>query len=64
VRLHGPDGAYAGSYERATLRRWADRIRGWQRDLRAIHVYFDNDQAGYAAQNASALRELITEAPA
>jgi uncharacterized protein YecE (DUF72 family) len=26
VRLHGPGGAYAGSYDRATLERWAERI--------------------------------------
>ncbi|HLH18426.1 MAG TPA: DUF72 domain-containing protein, partial [Bryobacteraceae bacterium] len=59
IRLHGPDGAYAGSYPDATLRTWARRIRDWQHDLRAVYVYFDNDQAAYAAQNARQLKELL-----
>jgi len=61
IRLHGPGGAYEGSYPGATLRHWARNIRNWQRDLRAIYLYFDNDQSGYAVQNALFLkRQLIT----
>jgi len=59
VRLHGPGGAYAGSYDRERLLQWAKRIRAWQKELRAVYVYFDNDQAGYAAENARTLRELV-----
>jgi uncharacterized protein YecE (DUF72 family) len=59
VRLHGPDGAYQGSYSPQALKAWADRIRGWQQDLRAVYVYFDNDEAGYAAANALALKRLL-----
>lgn len=62
IRLHGPGGKYQGSYPRATLRRWADRIANWSRELREIHVYFDNDQAGYAARNALTLKQLVAEA--
>jgi len=61
VRLHGPGGKYQGSYPRSTLRRWAERIAAWSRDLREIHLYFDNDQAGYAAHNALTLKELVAE---
>jgi uncharacterized protein YecE (DUF72 family) len=59
VRLHGPAGAYQGSYRPGTLRAWADRVRAWQRDLRAAYIYFDNDEAGYAARNALALKRLL-----
>jgi uncharacterized protein YecE (DUF72 family) len=60
VRLHGPaQKAYRGSYSASALRAWAGRIREWQSVLKAVYVYFDNDQAGYAAKNAMALRELI-----
>ena len=59
VRLHGPGGAYQGSYPAATLRKWAERIRGWQHDLRAIYVYFDNDQAAYAVENARDLKQML-----
>src|SRR5262249_29890250 len=57
VRLHGPGaGKYQGSYSRSALRTWGQRVRSWAESLKAIYVYFDNDQAGYAAQNALALR--------
>ena len=29
--------------------------------LRAIYFYFDNDQAGYAAQNALTLKRMVAE---
>jgi uncharacterized protein YecE (DUF72 family) len=59
VRLHGPDGKYQGSYSDQALHAWAKRIRKWQRELKAIYVYFDNDQAGYAAGNALGLKALL-----
>jgi uncharacterized protein YecE (DUF72 family) len=59
VRLHGPGGAYQGSYTNKALQEWAARIRAWQRDLRAVYIYFDNDQAGFAIRNALGLKELI-----
>ena len=60
VRLHGPGvGKYQGSYSKEKLQAWAKRIAGWQEKLKAIYVYFDNDQAGYAPQNALELRELV-----
>lgn len=59
VRLHGPGGPYQGSYPDAKLRDWATRIRSWKRDLRAIYVYFDNDQAAFAVENARALKHML-----
>jgi uncharacterized protein YecE (DUF72 family) len=58
VRLHGPDGPYQGSYPTATLKEWAGRIREWERTLRAAYLYFDNDQAGFAARNALELKRM------
>jgi len=59
VRLHGPGGAYQGSYPAETLREWRRRIQGWRSDLRAVYVYFDNDQAAYAVENAAALERMV-----
>jgi uncharacterized protein YecE (DUF72 family) len=60
VRLHGPEaGKYQGSYSRAQLRDWARRIEQWSKKLKAIYIYFDNDQAGYAAQNARELKKMV-----
>ena len=61
VRLHGPtERKYAGSYSDAQLERWADWIAEQQQRLRAIYFYFDNDQAGYAAQNALTLKRIVS----
>ena len=60
VRLHGPTaGKYQGSYSHAQLRAWARRIEQWSARLKAVYMYFDNDQAGYAAQNALELKQMI-----
>ena len=61
VRLHGPGGKYQGSYDDAVLEQWAGRIANWSKKLRSIYVYFDNDQAGYAAFNALTLKSLVRQ---
>lgn len=58
IRLHGPGGKYQSSYDAAALRRWADRIAEWRERLGGVYVYFDNDDFGYAAENARALRSF------
>ena len=62
VRLHGPEtGKYQGSYSEEKLRTWARQIKTWAADLKATYVYFDNDQAGYAAANALTLKSMVKE---
>ncbi|MCU1254321.1 MAG: hypothetical protein JWM83_620, partial [Candidatus Angelobacter sp.] len=60
VRLHGPGaGKYQGSYSKTQLREWTRRIDEWSAKLKAIYIYFDNDQAGYAPQNALELKQMV-----
>ncbi|MBV8896315.1 MAG: DUF72 domain-containing protein [Acidobacteriaceae bacterium] len=59
IRLHGPGGKYQGSYSEEALDGWKKRIEGWSRDLKAVYVYFDNDDSGYAAFNALRLKEML-----
>lgn len=59
VRLHGPEGAYSGRYGRRRLNPWAERIRRWRADQLDVYVYFDNDEAGYAVQDALELRQML-----
>ena len=61
VRLHGPGEKYQGCYTSDTLREWAERIAAWKRELKAVYVYFDNDQCAYAARNALELKELLAK---
>lgn len=60
LRLHGPLGdKYQGSYSKVILRKWAKKCIEWQSQKKKVYVYFDNDQEGYAAFNAIALKELV-----
>ena len=62
VRLHGPTQfKYHGSYSDTQLAAWADRIREWSRTMKAIYVYFDNDDSAHAVNNALTLKRLVAE---
>lgn len=59
IRLHGPDGAYQGKYDGRTLAAWARRIRTWLDEGKDVYCYFDNDEAGYAVENAQDLQVKV-----
>jgi len=60
VRLHGPTQfKYQGSYTDEQLAEWAKRIRDWSKSMKAIYVYFDNDDSAYAVKNALTLKRLV-----
>lgn len=62
LRLHGPGGTkYAGCYTRAQLQYWWEVCLEWlKQGARQVYVYFDNDQAAFAALNAIELFEMAT----
>jgi uncharacterized protein YecE (DUF72 family) len=59
IRLHGPDGAYQGSYSDDELCSWVNSIKGWINQGKEIFCYFDNDEAGNAARNATRLNRML-----
>lgn len=60
IRLHGPTSSkYQGSYSDRQLEQWARRIDDLKRKLRAVYLYFDNDDSAYAVNNALTLKELV-----
>jgi uncharacterized protein YecE (DUF72 family) len=61
IRLHGPGEKYQGSYSDLALKKWGNKCLRWQKEGKDVYVYFDNDQAGYAAFNALKLRELVNK---
>lgn len=63
VRLHGPHtDPYTGSYGKKELEKWRDRIIEWKNAGIDVFLYFDNDQAGHAVENAGRLKAMIKEA--
>jgi uncharacterized protein YecE (DUF72 family) len=63
IRLHGPGGKYQGSYSDAALKKWAEKIGAWIKELKAVYVYFDNDDSGYAPRDALRLKCLTSSPP-
>jgi uncharacterized protein YecE (DUF72 family) len=59
VRLHGPEDAYQGQYDTRVLAGWAGAFSTWAGQGKEIFCYFDNDQRGYAAQDALRLQRMI-----
>jgi len=59
VRLHGPYGPYRGTYATEALAGWAGAFSTWRREGRDVYCYFDNDEAGYAVQNALELEAMV-----
>jgi uncharacterized protein YecE (DUF72 family) len=59
VRLHGPEGAYRGQYATEVLASWAEAFSTWAGQAREIFCYFDNDEAGYAVQDAARLQQTL-----
>jgi len=62
VRFHGPDEhhLYGGSYDEASMRWWADRIREWLAQGRDVYGYFNNDWDGHAVRNGQSLVGQLT----
>lgn len=61
LRLHGPAGAYRGSYPPETLASWARSFRRWAAAGLEVFCYFDNDEFAFAALNALDLQRLVKE---
>jgi len=59
VRLHGPGGPYQGQYTTEVLAGWAGAFATWASQGKKVYCYFDNDEAGYAAQDAMNIQEMI-----
>lgn len=59
VRLHGPGGSYRGSYDVGTLSGWAGAFSSWAASGKEVFCYFDNDEKGYAAENALRIEEMM-----
>ncbi|MBV8087563.1 MAG: DUF72 domain-containing protein [Chloroflexi bacterium] len=60
IRLHGSDHDN-GNYSDEELATWAVRIRTFMGNGADVWAYFDNDQEGFAIENARTLRRLLLE---
>jgi uncharacterized protein YecE (DUF72 family) len=60
IRLHGPEESpYKGQYATKTLAGWSGEISAWSAQGTDVFFYFDNDESGYAAQDALRLQSML-----
>lgn len=59
IRLHGSGGPYQGQYAETVLSDWARKCLKWCNEGKDVYCYFDNDQNGYAATDATRLKKII-----
>lgn len=59
VRFHGRQGLYSSLYTDDEMADWAEKIQGLAGKVAAVYIYFNNDVAGYALENARAIRAFI-----
>jgi uncharacterized protein YecE (DUF72 family) len=59
LRRHGHGGTYGGCYSREELQADAARILRYLEGGRDVQIYFNNDAAGFAPQNALELGRIL-----
>jgi uncharacterized protein YecE (DUF72 family) len=59
VRFHGSEGLYSSRYTDKEMSAWAKKIKRLAKNLKAVYIYFNNDMAGYALENAVTIREYL-----
>lgn len=59
IRFHGSDSLYSSCYTDSELAGWAGRITALSHDLESVYIYFNNDVAGYALDNAVTIRRYL-----
>lgn len=59
LRFHGVQGQYTGRYGEDRLRPWVDDIHSWLDQGHRIFAYFNNDDQGFAVEDARTLISLL-----
>jgi len=61
IRFHGSDSLYSSCYSDGELKEWSEKIAVLAEGLKAVYIYFNNDVAGYALENAETIRKLMVQ---
>jgi uncharacterized protein YecE (DUF72 family) len=61
IRFHGPGALFSSNYSQTELKEWAKKIVRRQKQGLDIFAYFNNDNYGYAIDNAFTLLKLTNK---
>lgn len=59
LRFHGPEGLYSSGYSDGQLKKWAEKIKDYQKKKMTVFAFFNNDSGNYAVNNAEKLNNFI-----
>jgi uncharacterized protein YecE (DUF72 family) len=59
IRFHGSGSLYSCRYSDKEIAYWAKKISRLARNLKEVYIYFNNDVAGYALENARMIRKYL-----
>lgn len=59
IRLHGNYGLGSGKYSESEIHKIAKDIKEYTRQNKDVYCYFNNDEAGYAIENARLLKQEL-----
>ncbi|OGI04718.1 MAG: hypothetical protein A2104_00545 [Candidatus Melainabacteria bacterium GWF2_32_7] len=60
IRYHGPVTLGAGLYNKDDINNFSNDIKGYMEQGKQVFAYFNNDQAGFATQNAAELQQILS----
>lgn len=59
VRFHGSESLYSSCYTDEEMADWAKKIAKLAKKLESVYIFFNNDIAGYALENAVTIRDYL-----
>lgn len=59
MRLHGPGGLGSNKYSDENLNGFCNDVINFNKQCKEVFCYFNNDEAGYAVENAIKLKEML-----
>jgi uncharacterized protein YecE (DUF72 family) len=59
IRFHGSGSLYSSCYSDEELAGWAEKIAELSEKHERVFIYFNNDVAGYALENAATIRDYL-----
>ena len=59
IRFHGSGSLYSSRYGDEEMAKWAKKIAKLAKGLEAVYIYFNNDIAGDALENAATIRNYL-----
>jgi len=59
IRFHGSNSLYSSRYSDKEMATWAKKMKRLAKNLKEVYIYFNNDLAGYALDNARTIRNYL-----